>query len=132
MSTMFLLDKWGIFYYTYTYDNAPSPSGKAGDFDSPIVGSTPAGATEDRLLKETFSRRSLCFAAASGAAEHFADRGAVLRKNRALRGGLRPAVVRCFVLRMPEAMPEVGWDDQKIMEKISHFLSEIFFFAGNA
>jgi hypothetical protein len=27
-------------------DNAPSPSGKAGDFDSPIVGSTPAGATE--------------------------------------------------------------------------------------
>ena len=25
---------------------APSPSGKAGDFDSPIVGSTPAGATE--------------------------------------------------------------------------------------
>jgi hypothetical protein len=33
---------------------------------------------------------------------------------------------------MPEAMPEVGWDDQKIMEKISYFLSEIFFFAGNA
>ena len=29
--------------------NAPSPSGKAGDFDSPIVGSTPAGATENRL-----------------------------------------------------------------------------------
>ena len=27
------------------YD-APSPSGKAGDFDSPIAGSTPAGATE--------------------------------------------------------------------------------------
>lgn len=46
-----------------------------------------SGATEDRLLKETFSRRSLCFAAASGAAEHFADRGAVLRKNRALREG---------------------------------------------
>lgn len=44
-------------------------------------------ATEDRLLKETFGRRSLCFAAASGAAEHFADRGAVLRKNRALREG---------------------------------------------
>ena len=26
--------------------DAPSPSGKAGDFDSPIAGSTPAGATE--------------------------------------------------------------------------------------
>ena len=129
---MFLLDQWGTFYYTYTHDNAPSPSGKAGDFDSPTACSTHAGATEDRLLKETFGRRSLCFAAASGAAEHFADRGAVLRENRALRGGLRPAVMRCFVLRMSEAMPEVGWDDQKIMEKISHFLSEIFFFAGNA
>lgn len=132
MSTMFLLDKWGIFYYTYTYDNAPSPSGKAGDFDSPIACSTHAGATEDRLLKETFGRRSLCFAAASGAAEHFAGGGAVLRENRALRGGLRSVFVRCFVLRMPEAMPEVGWDDPKIMEKISYFLSEIFFFAGNA
>ncbi len=32
---------WSYFY------NAPSPSGKAGDFDSPIVGSTPAGATEN-------------------------------------------------------------------------------------
>ena len=30
--------------YTVLHD-APSPSGKAGDFDSPIVGSTPAGAT---------------------------------------------------------------------------------------
>ena len=30
--------------YTILHD-APSPSGKAGDFDSPIVGSTPAGAT---------------------------------------------------------------------------------------
>ena len=28
--------------------NAPSPSGKAGDFDSPIVGSTPAGATVEK------------------------------------------------------------------------------------
>lgn len=72
------------------------------------------------------------FAAAFGAAEHFAGGGAVLRKNRALRGGLRSVFVRCFVLRMPEAMPEIGWDDQKIMEKISYFLSEIFFFAGNA
>ena len=53
-------------------------------------------------------------------------------EKQGIAGGLRPAVVRCFVLRMPEAMPEVGWDDQKIMEKISHFLSEIFFFAGNA
>lgn len=44
--------------------------------------------------------------------------------------GLRSVFVRCFVLRMPEAMPEVGWDDQKIMEKISHFLSEIFFLPG--
>lgn len=46
-----------------------------------------SGATEDRLLKEMFGRRSLCFAAASGAAEHFAGGGAVLRKNRALREG---------------------------------------------
>ena len=38
--------------------------------------------------------------------------------------------VRCFVLRMPEAMTEVGWDDQKTMEKISYFLSEVFFFPG--
>lgn len=52
-----------------------------------IYASTFSGATEDRLLKETFGRRSLCFAAASGAAEHFAARGAVLRKNRALREG---------------------------------------------
>ena len=41
---IFRLDKCAAFYYTYSYDNAPSPSGKAGDFDSPIVGSTPAGA----------------------------------------------------------------------------------------
>ena len=52
-----------------------------------IYASTLSGATEDRLLKETFGRRSLCFAAASGAAEHFAGGGAVLRKNRALREG---------------------------------------------
>ena len=49
-----------------------------------------------------------------------------------IAGGLRSVFVRCFILRMPEAMPEVGWDDQKIMGKISYFLSEIFFFAGNA
>ena len=35
--------------YTVLHD-APSPSGKAGDFDSPIVGSTPAGATRRRPL----------------------------------------------------------------------------------
>ena len=35
--------------YTVLHD-APSPSGKAGDFDSPIVGSTPAGATRKRPL----------------------------------------------------------------------------------
>ena len=29
---------------------APSPSGKAGDFDSPIVGSTPAGATKSPVI----------------------------------------------------------------------------------
>lgn len=52
-------------------------------------------------------------------------------EKQGIAGGLRPAVVRRFVLRMPEAMPEVGWDDPKIMEKISYFLSEIFFFAGN-
>ena len=33
--------------YTILHD-APSPSGKAGDFDSPIVGSTPAGATAQK------------------------------------------------------------------------------------
>ncbi|HJI01554.1 MAG TPA: hypothetical protein OIM02_10780 [Faecalibacterium prausnitzii] len=27
-------------------------------------------------------------------------------------------------------MPEVGWDDQKIMEKISYFLSESSFLPG--
>ena len=32
-------------YKSKSNDIAPSPSGKAGDFDSPIVGSTPAGAT---------------------------------------------------------------------------------------
>lgn len=53
-------------------------------------------------------------------------------EKQGIAGGLRPAVVRCFVLRMSEAMPEVGLDDQKTMEKISHFLSEIFFLAGNA
>ena len=65
----------------------------------------------------TFRRRRRCAAEKQGIA-----------------GGLRSVFVRCFVLRMPEAMPEampeVGWDDQKIMKKISHFLSEIFFFAG--
>ncbi len=63
----------------------------------------------------TFRRRRRCAAEKQGIA-----------------GGLRSVFVRCFVLRMPEAMLEVGWDDQKIMEKISHFLSEIFFFSGNA
>ena len=33
-------------YKSKSNDIAPSPSGKAGDFDSPIVGSTPAGATK--------------------------------------------------------------------------------------
>ena len=42
-------------------DTAPSPSGKAGDFDSPIVGSTPAGATENRLLSSSLGRRFLWF-----------------------------------------------------------------------
>ena len=36
-----ILKKYDILLST----DAPSPSGKAGDFDSPIVGSTPAGAT---------------------------------------------------------------------------------------
>ena len=53
-------------------------------------------------------------------------------EKQGIAGGLRSVFVRCFVLRMPEAMPEVGLDAQKIMEKISYFLSEIFFFAGNA
>lgn len=53
-------------------------------------------------------------------------------EKQGIAGGLRSVFVQCFVLRIPEAMPEVGWVDQKIMEKISHFLSEIFFFVGNA
>ena len=72
------------------------------------------------------------FAAAFRAAEQFAGRGAVLRKKQGIAGGLHPTFVRCFVLRMAEAMQEVGWDDQKTMEKISYFLSEVFFFFGNA
>lgn len=63
----------------------------------------------------TFRRRRRCAAEKQGIA-----------------GGLRSVFVRCFVLRMPEAMLEVGWDDPKIMGKISYFLSEIFFFSGNA
>ena len=46
------VEKWNLplvekqrIWYNILHD-APSPSGKAGDFDSPIVGSTPAGATE--------------------------------------------------------------------------------------
>lgn len=35
---------WTKIWYTVLYD-APSPSGKAEDFDSSIAGSTPAGAT---------------------------------------------------------------------------------------
>ena len=37
-------EKYAILFST----DAPSPSGKAGDFDSPIVGSTPAGATAQK------------------------------------------------------------------------------------
>lgn len=49
-------------------------------------------------------------------------------EKQGISGGLRPAVVRCFVLRMPEAMPEVGWDDQKIMEKnIVFFIRNLLF-----
>ena len=47
-------EKWSLplvekqrIWYNILYD-APSPSGKAGDFDSPIVGSTPAGATAQK------------------------------------------------------------------------------------
>lgn len=53
-------------------------------------------------------------------------------EKQGIAGGLRSVFVRCFVLRISEAMPEVGWDDQKIMKKISYFLSEIFFFSGDA
>ena len=59
-------EKWNLplvekqrIWYNILHD-APSPSGKAGDFDSPTACSTHAGATEDRLLKETFGRRFLC------------------------------------------------------------------------
>ena len=37
-------EKYAILFST----DAPSPSGKAGDFDSPIAGSTPAGATAQK------------------------------------------------------------------------------------
>lgn len=53
-------------------------------------------------------------------------------EKQGIAGGLRSVFVRCFVLRMPEAMLEVGLDDPKIMGKISYFLSGIFFFVGNA
>ena len=38
--------------------------------------------------------------------------------------------VRCFVLRMPEAMPEVGWDDKKIMKKYRIFYPKSSFLPG--
>ena len=43
-----LVEKQRI-WYNILHD-APSPSGKAGDFDSPIVGSTPAGATKSPVI----------------------------------------------------------------------------------
>jgi hypothetical protein len=45
------LVKWQKICYTIFHD-APSPSGKAGDFDSPIVGSTPAGATRKKAVAQ--------------------------------------------------------------------------------
>ena len=49
-------EKWNLplvekqrIWYNILHD-APSPSGKAGDFDSPIVGSTPAGATKSPVI----------------------------------------------------------------------------------
>ena len=45
--------------YTISHD-APSPSGKAGDFDSPIVGSTPAGATRKRPLHSAVCSGLFC------------------------------------------------------------------------
>ena len=49
-------EKWSLplvekqrIWYNILHD-APSPSGKAGDFDSPIVGSTPAGATKSPVI----------------------------------------------------------------------------------
>ncbi len=44
-----MFEKYAILFST----DAPSPSGKAGDFDSPIVGSTPAGATAQKDLHES-------------------------------------------------------------------------------
>ena len=55
-------------------DNAPSPSGKAGDFDSPIVGSTPAGATWEKtawMLENPVFMRFFVFCEEEG----FADFG---------------------------------------------------------
>ena len=60
----------GIIWYTNLYrvkdfhgiDHAPSPSGKAGDFDSPIAGSTPAGATEGPMGVLLAHGRAFCFA----------------------------------------------------------------------
>ena len=43
-----LVEKQRIWYNIL--NDAPSPSGKAGDFDSPIVGSTPAGATKSPVI----------------------------------------------------------------------------------
>lgn len=47
-----------------------------------------------------------------------------------IAGGLRSVFVRCFVLRMPEAMPEVGWDDQKIRKKYRIFYPKSSFLPG--
>ena len=47
-------------------NDAPSPSGKAGDFDSPIAGSTPAGATctKPAWMQTTVSMRAFLLAGA--------------------------------------------------------------------
>lgn len=47
-----------------------------------------------------------------------------------IAGRLRSVFVRCFVLRMPEAMPEVGWDDQKTRKKYRIFYPKSSFFPG--
>ena len=59
-------------------NDAPSPSGKAGDFDSPIAGSTPAGATctKPAWMQTTVSMRAFLLAGAGCFSTPF--RGGVL------------------------------------------------------
>ena len=77
--------------------DAPSPSGKAGDFDSPIVGSTPAGATVEKPARfavfEQIVRVLLLSGCGAGCANRFGAAGLCLRRSVQIGGAF------CFVRR---------------------------------